>query len=122
MPHPKILDKEKTALVVVDMQEAFRSAISDFPLIASRISIAVRGFQIFDLPVIITEQYPKGLGERRRKFCFRLNRMLKLSRKPPLVRAARIRLMSVCNRQIFRRSFCAVWKLTSASIKPRTIF
>jgi nicotinamidase-related amidase len=62
MSHPKILDKNKTALVVVDLQEAFRSAISDFPMIASKASIAVRGFQILNLPIIVTEQYPKGLG------------------------------------------------------------
>jgi nicotinamidase-related amidase len=62
MSHPRILDRNKTALVVVDIQEAFRAAISDFPLIASRAAIAVRGFQILNLPVIVTEQYPKGLG------------------------------------------------------------
>lgn len=62
MPHQNTLDKDKTALVVVDVQEAFRSPINDFAQIASRISIAVRGFQILNLPVIITEQYPKGLG------------------------------------------------------------
>ncbi len=62
MPHPKILDKNKTALVIVDFQEAFRAAIPDFPMITSKISLVVRGFQILDLPIIITEQYPKGLG------------------------------------------------------------
>lgn len=62
MTHPKILDKDKTVLVVIDMQEAFRGAIGDFPQVASRIAMAVRGFQILDLPIIITEQYPKGLG------------------------------------------------------------
>ena len=70
MSHPKILDREKTALVVVDMQEAFRSAVSDFPLVASRISIAVRGFQVLNLPVIITEQYPKGLGRTAEEILF----------------------------------------------------
>lgn len=62
MSHPNILEIRKTALVVVDIQEAFRNAIPDFALIASRASMAVRGFQILDVPVIVTEQYPKGLG------------------------------------------------------------
>lgn len=62
MPHPKILDISKTALVVVDVQEAFRSVIGDFALIVSRIAMAVRGFRILEVPVIVTEQYPKGLG------------------------------------------------------------
>ena len=72
MSHPRILDREKTALVVVDIQEAFRSAISDFPLVAARASIAVRGFQILDLPIIITEQYPKGLGRTAEEILFAL--------------------------------------------------
>lgn len=61
--HPTHLEKEKCALVVVDMQEAFRASINDFALVASRISVAVRGFQILEIPVIVTEQYPKGLGK-----------------------------------------------------------
>ena len=70
MSHPKIIDRNKAALVVVDVQEAFRSAIPEFPQIASRISIAVRGFHILNLPVIITEQYPKGLGRTAEEILF----------------------------------------------------
>ena len=62
MTHPNILDIGKTALLVVDVQEAFRNAIPDFALVASRISTAVHGFQILGVPVIVTEQYPQGLG------------------------------------------------------------
>jgi nicotinamidase-related amidase len=62
MPHANILDAKNTALVIVDVQEAFRTAIPDFALITSRISTAVRGFRILDVPVCLTEQYPKGLG------------------------------------------------------------
>jgi nicotinamidase-related amidase len=72
MPHPKILERNRTALVVVDFQEAFRSPINDFAQIASRISIAVRGFQILNLPIIITEQYPKGLGRTSEEILFSL--------------------------------------------------
>ncbi len=60
--HSKILDRSKTVLVVIDVQEAFRSVVNDFALMASNIAIAVRGLQILDVPVIVTEQYPKGLG------------------------------------------------------------
>lgn len=70
MPHPKILNKENTALIVIDFQEAFRFPINDFAQIASRISIAVRGFQILNLPIIITEQYPKGLGRTAEEILF----------------------------------------------------
>ena len=48
--------------MVVDIQEGFRNAIPDFAVVAARASVAVRGFQVLDLPVLVTEQYPKGLG------------------------------------------------------------
>jgi nicotinamidase-related amidase len=70
--HPRTLDISKTALVVVDIQEAFRHAIGDFAVIASRASMAVRGFQILRLPVMITEQYPKGLGRTAEEILFSL--------------------------------------------------
>ncbi len=54
--------EENSVLLVVDMQEAFRSSIPDFAMIASRIAIAVRGFGVLEIPVIVTEQYPDGLG------------------------------------------------------------
>ena len=66
----KILDITKTALVVIDLQEAFRSAIPEFPQVASRASMAVRGFQILNVPVIVTEQYPKGLGRTAEEILF----------------------------------------------------
>ncbi len=60
--HPRILDKSKAALAVVDIQEGFRNAIPDFGRVAARAGIAAQGFQILGVPVIVTEQYPKGLG------------------------------------------------------------
>ncbi|HEV8593661.1 MAG TPA: isochorismatase family protein [Pyrinomonadaceae bacterium] len=62
MAHTRILDNSRSALLVVDVQEGFRTAIPDFSLIASRISTAVRGFTILERPVLVTVQYPKGLG------------------------------------------------------------
>ena len=72
MPHPHLLDRSKTALVVIDMQEAFRSSIPDFAQIAGYISIAVRGCGILEIPVIVTEQYPKGLGSTVEEVLFAL--------------------------------------------------
>ena len=62
MAHPKTLDISRTVLMVVDFQEAFRSAVNDFSTVASRIALAANCFQILDVPIIVTEQYPKGLG------------------------------------------------------------
>lgn len=62
MAHPNILDADKAVLVVIDVQEAFRDVIPDSGGLVSRIATAVKGFQILGVPVIATEQYPKGLG------------------------------------------------------------
>jgi nicotinamidase-related amidase len=57
------LDPARAALVVVDVQEAFRKAVPDFEQIARAASTLVRGAEAVGIPVIVTEQYPKGLGE-----------------------------------------------------------
>ena len=57
-----VLDRERAALVVVDVQEAFRPAVVDFERVAANAGVLVRGARILGLPVIATEQYPKGLG------------------------------------------------------------
>ncbi len=60
--HTNTLDRNRTALVVIDVQEAFRNAVPDFSNVASNISLMLRGAQLLQVPVIITEQYPHGLG------------------------------------------------------------
>ncbi len=62
MANLRVPDAANTVLVIVDMQEAFRSAIGDWALITSNIATAVRGFRLLEIPIIVTEQYPKGLG------------------------------------------------------------
>ena len=55
------LSREAAALAVIDMQEAFRPVMPDFGEVASRIALAVEGARFLEIPVIVTEQYPKGL-------------------------------------------------------------
>jgi len=62
MRHENTLDAGHTALVIIDMQEAFRASISDFAEIAVRIALMAHAAQLLGVPVIVTEQYPKGLG------------------------------------------------------------
>ena len=56
------LDRERTALVVVDVQEAFRKAVPAFDEVAQAAGVLVEGAAELDLPIVVTEQYPKGLG------------------------------------------------------------
>ena len=62
MAPARVLDRGRAALVVVDVQEAFRPAVRDFDAVAAGVAALVRGARILGLPVIVTEQYPKGLG------------------------------------------------------------
>jgi nicotinamidase-related amidase len=57
-----MLRRDDTTLIVVDVQEAFRKAVPDFDRVVARTRTLVRGARVLGLPVIVTEQYPKGLG------------------------------------------------------------
>jgi nicotinamidase-related amidase len=56
------LQRERTALVVIDVQEAFRKAVPGFAEVARAAATLVRGAEAMEVPIIVTEQYPKGLG------------------------------------------------------------
>jgi nicotinamidase-related amidase len=56
-----LLERNQTALVVVDVQEAFRPYAS-FAQVAANSAKLVRGARILQVPRIVSEQYPKGLG------------------------------------------------------------
>jgi nicotinamidase-related amidase len=60
--HPNILNRRKTALIIVDMQQRFESVIPDFALLTGNIIKLIEAARLFSLPLFYTEQYPKGLG------------------------------------------------------------
>ncbi|HEX8522212.1 MAG TPA: isochorismatase family protein [Tepidisphaeraceae bacterium] len=60
--HPHTLRLGNTALLIVDMQEAFRPAVIDFDAIAARIATLVQGCKLLDVPILATEQVPEKLG------------------------------------------------------------
>jgi nicotinamidase-related amidase len=56
------LDRGRAALAVIDVQEAFRPAVLEFERVADNVAVLIQGARILGLPVLVTEQYPKGLG------------------------------------------------------------
>ncbi len=64
MPHVNMIEQELAALLVVDVQEKLLPAItSDVSRdVLDCCAQLVRMAGIFELPVFVTEQYPKGLG------------------------------------------------------------
>ena len=56
-----LLDRSRAALVVVDVQEGFRPYAS-FAGVAEACAKLVQAARILDVPRVVSEQYPKGLG------------------------------------------------------------
>ena len=57
-----MLRRDSALLLVVDAQEAFRPAVLDFDRVVHNAAVLVQGAKALEVPVIVTEQYPKGLG------------------------------------------------------------
>jgi nicotinamidase-related amidase len=55
-------EQHSTGLVVIDIQDKLRPAIASFDAVITEAVRLVRAFGILRMPVIATEQYPKGLG------------------------------------------------------------
>lgn len=62
MRHENTLDLSRTALAVIDVQESFRPHIEEFSQLAARVARVVEAARLLGVPVVVTEQYPKGLG------------------------------------------------------------
>src|SRR6185437_53503 len=57
------LQPDRTTLIVVDVQAGFRTAIPDFDRVAKAAVTLINGAEVLGVPIVVTEQYPKGLGE-----------------------------------------------------------
>ncbi len=53
---------ERTGLVVIDVQERLVPHMADFWPALRNMRRLIRAFQAFARPVVVTEQYPRGLG------------------------------------------------------------
>jgi nicotinamidase-related amidase len=62
MRHPALLDPADTVLLVIDLQEGYRAALHGWDGVVSACVLLVRGAALLGVPVIVTEQYPRGLG------------------------------------------------------------
>lgn len=58
-----ILQPNQTILLIVDMQERIFASVDRGSDILHALCKLVRGFQILNLPIFESEQYPEGLGQ-----------------------------------------------------------
>ena len=62
MNNSPFLEIDKTALIVVDMQERLFPVMHEKEKLLRSVIKLIKGAQALEIPVIFTEQYPKGLG------------------------------------------------------------
>lgn len=57
------IHKDKTAGLIIDIQERLFPFISENEKMVKNVPILIEGLKALDVPIFITEQYVKGLGE-----------------------------------------------------------
>jgi nicotinamidase-related amidase len=62
MPHPRVLQRDASILLVIDVQEGYRGHTVDHERMVRGVRRLVEAAKLMDVPVIATEQYPKGIG------------------------------------------------------------
>lgn len=73
LKHPKILRREDTALLLIDIQEKILSVIFENERVVENALKLIMGFNVMRLPIYFTEQYPKGLGNTKAELLKELN-------------------------------------------------
>ena len=58
----RILDRERSILLVIDLQESYRGKIHEEERLVRGVGRLLAAASVLDVPVLLTEQYPKGLG------------------------------------------------------------
>lgn len=59
---PQLMNRQSTAMLIVDVQDAFREVIIEFDRMVWNINRLAEAAKLFEIPVAATKQYSKGLG------------------------------------------------------------
>ena len=57
-----MLSKDNAVFLIIDVQEKITEVMGNKQELLDKLNRLIRGMQILDVPTLITEQYPKGLG------------------------------------------------------------
>jgi len=58
----ELLDRNRSALVIIDVQEKLFPHIHEHDRLLVRIDLLISAAKLMGIPILLTEQYPKGLG------------------------------------------------------------
>ena len=60
--HRNVADSAQAYVLVVDLQETYRDKLFEWKRTVERACVLIRAAHMLELPILYTEQYPKGLG------------------------------------------------------------
>jgi len=78
---PRLLDRRRTALVLIDVQERYRSVLHGWERVSAACDLLLQGTELLGVPTLVTEQYPRGLGHTAEELSRRFNRGIRLIEK-----------------------------------------
>jgi nicotinamidase-related amidase len=62
MKAPEFLTADNAALLVIDMQEKLFAVMQEKEKLLRNVVKLIKGARVLEIPILLTEQYPKGLG------------------------------------------------------------
>ena len=62
MRNPRLLDRQRTVLVMIDVQERYRRVLHEWDRVTAACGLLLQGAELLGIPTLVTEQYPQGLG------------------------------------------------------------
>lgn len=63
MRHPFVANREDSLLLIIDFQKGMLKAMPQWEDAALRVNQLTQAADVLHIPILLTEQYPKGLGE-----------------------------------------------------------
>lgn len=63
MRHEYVASSEDSLLLIIDFQQSMRKVMPDWEQITANVKKLLQAAQILEVPILVTEQYIKGLGE-----------------------------------------------------------
>jgi len=58
----ELLDRDRSVLVIIDVQEKLFPHVHEYERVLTRIDLLITGAKLMGIPMLLSEQYPKGLG------------------------------------------------------------
>jgi len=62
MAHPRVLERDASVLLIIDVQEGYRGVTLEHERMVAAVRKLLEAAKLMGVPVIATEQYPKGIG------------------------------------------------------------